>query len=72
MVFSEIAGAHLLYLGGQGLYMNFGEWRGVFRVNVDDWLELSELGTPLLCGKALQESQVFAGQVLMGCRERNL
>ena len=54
------------------LYMSHGEREGVFRVNVNHWLELNILGSPHLHGEALQESQVFAGQPLIGKEEVEL
>lgn len=52
--------------GGPGLFMNLGKWEGDFRLNANHWLELKGLGTPHLPGEALQESQILAGQVLIG------
>jgi len=48
---------HIHFIGGeQGLYMNPGEYKGVFRVNVNDWLEFKVLGMPHLHGEVFQES----------------
>ena len=58
--------------GGQGLYMNLGEWELVFRVNVNHWLEFKVLGMPHLHGEAFQESQVLAGWVLIRKEEVEL
>lgn len=61
--------AYPLFGGGTGLYMDFGEWKGVHRVNENPWLEFKVL---CLYGKAFQESQGLAGQVLMEAGELNL
>ena len=52
--------------------MNLGEWEGIFRVNVNHWLKLRYWECLICMEFAFRESKVFAGQVLMGCRERNL
>lgn len=45
--------------------MNSGRWEGVFRVSEDHWLELKVLRMPHLHGQESQESQEFAGKVLI-------
>ena len=42
------------------LYMSHGEREGVFRVNVNHWLEFKVLGMPHLHGEGFQ---VLSGQV---------
>ena len=52
-------------------YINFGKWEGVLRVKFH-WLEVKAFGMPCLIGEIFQESQVFAGQVLIGKWEAEL
>ena len=54
----QTACAHTHFIWAkQGLYVNLGEWEGVFRVNINHWLELKVLGMPHLHREALQEFQ---------------
>lgn len=58
--------------------MNPGEYKGVFRVNVNDWLEFKVLGMPHLHGEVFQESLgvvlcwALGGQVLIQKAEVDL
>jgi hypothetical protein len=52
--------------------VNLGEWEGVFRVSIKSWLELNPMWMLHLYGGAFQESQVLAGQVLIGKEEVEL
>ena len=65
---------HIYFIkGGKGLYMNFGEWEGVFKVSENHWLEFKALfKAPVdlthslhLYEEAFQESQILAGWVLI-------
>ena len=48
------------------VYLNFGEWKEVLLRVKFHWLEVKAFGMPCLIGEIFQESQVLAGQVLMG------
>lgn len=50
---------HIHFIWGeQGLYMNPGEYKGVFRVNVNHCWEFKVLGMPYLHGEVFQKSLV--------------
>lgn len=56
---------HIHFIGvNKGYNMNPGEYKGVFRVNVNDWLEFKVLGMPHLHGEVFQESLGVGGAQL--------
>ena len=58
--------------GEPGVYVDLGEWEGVFRVKVNHWLEFKVLGMPHLHGEAFQESRCLLDRFLSGERKLNL